>query len=210
MGWLLLALAVLILPLQWLIAAFLAASVHELGHYLALRLCRVPVHGVRIGVAGMRMQVGDMGRVQNLICALAGPIAGLSLLLLSQWLPRTAVCACIHSAYNLLPVYPLDGGRALRSIFLGERICQWIGQGCLFLIAFAGLYGCVSLHLGLLPIFMAVLTIRRALGGKTLAKRRDFRYNRGRFYERGIDYDRFDPQNSSHGAKTGPVHRRRV
>ena len=177
MGWLLLALAVLILPLQWLIAAFLAASVHELGHYLALRLCRVPVHGVRIGVVGMRMLVGDMGRWQNLICALAGPIAGLSLLLLSQWLPRTAVCACIQSAYNLLPVYPLDGGRCLYCIcriFLPEdysEIIFRIMENLILFFLFIGTVAiCFHFKTGIVPLFFWLGLVYRHFNGKTPCK----------------------------------------
>jgi membrane-associated protease RseP (regulator of RpoE activity) len=61
---LLLALSLLILPLRWLLAVLLAGAVHELGHYVALRLCGVNVSNLRIGIGGARMTVGDMGRWQ--------------------------------------------------------------------------------------------------------------------------------------------------
>lgn len=180
---LLLALALLVLPLQWLIAVLLAGAVHELGHYAALRICGVDVRELRIGVAGAKMSVGQMGRWQELICALAGPMAGLGFVLLARWLPRTAVCACIQSAYNLLPVYPLDGGRAVRCVCVSDRVCRVIEWVCLGLIALAGLYGTVILRLGFLPSAVSAFTIHRALAGKGLAKQASFRYNRGRNYE---------------------------
>ena len=167
---LLLALSLLILPLRWLLAVLLAGAVHELGHYVALRLCGVNVSNLRIGIGGARMTVGDMGRWQELLCALAGPMAGLSLILLARWLPRTAVCACIHSAYNLLPVYPLDGGRAVHCICASERVCRWIEWSCIGLIAFTGLYGSLFLKLGYLPIVVSAMTIHRALAGKGSCK----------------------------------------
>lgn len=180
---LLLAVALLILPLRWLIAVLLAGAVHELGHFAALRLCGADIRDFRIGLGGAQMTVGQMGRYQELFCALAGPIAGLSLILFARWLPRTAVCACIQSAYNLLPVYPLDGGRAVRCICANERVRRFIEWGCLCLIATAGLYGSTVLQLGILPIAVSALTIHRALAGKGLAMRHLFRYNRVRIYE---------------------------
>ena len=180
---LLLALALLILPLRWLLAVLTAGAVHELGHYAALRLCGVNVSDLRIGLDGTRMSVGQMGRWQELFCALAGPLAGMGLVLLARWMPRTAVCACIQSAYNLLPVYPLDGGRAVRCICASDRVCRYIEWVSLSLIALAGLYGSIVLQLGILPTAVSALTIHRALAGKGLAKQLSFRYNRERIYE---------------------------
>ena len=176
MIWSFFALAVLILPLRWLLAAMLAAFVHELGHYIALRLCGIPVQGLRIGTGGTIMQVGQMNSVQTVICSLAGPVAGLSLMLLAPWFPRTAVCAFVQSAYNLLPIYPLDGGRVLRAV--GPKLYRWVEGGCLLLIVSAGVYGCVCMRLGLYPLLISVFTLCRALAGKGLEKRHGFRYNR--------------------------------
>lgn len=182
-AFLLLALALLILPFRWLLALLLAGTVHELGHYVALRVCGIQVSHFKIGIGGARMSVGAMGRWQELLCALAGPISGLCLVIFARWLPRTAICAVIQSAYNLLPVYPLDGGRAVRCICLSQTACRWIEGICLCLIGAAGLYGSFVLSLGILPAAAAALTIHRALAGKGLAKHGGFRYNRVRIYE---------------------------
>ena len=38
---------------------------------------------------------------------------GISLLAISRWAPRVALCGAIHGLYNLIPIYPYDGGRAV-------------------------------------------------------------------------------------------------
>ena len=111
----LLALLVLVLPLPWLTAAILAASVHELCHYLALRLTGASVYGLCLGLGGARMETSPLSPTQELIAAAAGPVGSALLLLLGRWMPRTALCGVIHCIYNLLPLFPLDGGRVLRS-----------------------------------------------------------------------------------------------
>ena len=53
---------------------------------------------------------------RELICILAGPAASLLLLCLARIFPRVAICGLIQGCYNLLPIAPLDGGRALHCL----------------------------------------------------------------------------------------------
>lgn len=112
-GLILAAFWVLVLPLKWLAAAVIAAAVHEAFHFAAVQLCggRVTAFGVAAG--GAVMAAEDLSPAKQLICSLAGPIGGLVLLLAAKWIPLVAICSFVLSAYNLLPIFPLDGGRAL-------------------------------------------------------------------------------------------------
>lgn len=111
--YILLALAVLTVPMQWLLSWIASVVVHELGHLICLKICDVEVESLEISGFGAKINTAPIEKYEWL-CALAGPIAGLLLLPFSKWIPRIAVCAAIQSAFNLLPVYPLDGGRFLR------------------------------------------------------------------------------------------------
>ncbi|MBQ9168734.1 MAG: hypothetical protein IJX67_10055 [Oscillospiraceae bacterium] len=159
-----LALLLLLLPLQWMLAVVLAAMFHELCHAGMIRLCGGRILSVRIGVNGAVMETEPMSNRKELLCALAGPVGGLLLILVARWLPRVAVCGVIHSLYNLLPIYPLDGGRALQCgmelLFppaTAKRICDRIGQVLIVCILVMGCYGTFILKLGLVPLIFALV-----------------------------------------------------
>ena len=115
------AMCVLMLPLRWLVAAFLAAAFHELCHILAVILCGGRVQSLKIGGRGAVISAGRMSTAKNIYCILSGPMGSLLLLLFAPWIPRIAICGLFQGLFNLLPIYPLDGGRALRCILYGLK-----------------------------------------------------------------------------------------
>ena len=112
------AAAVLLLPWNVMISFAAASAVHELGHLAMLRCCRVPVHQIRLGIFGAGLSTAAMPPRQELICAAAGPAGSLLLVCFSRQFPMIALFGTVQGLFNLLPIYPLDGGRVLRSIFM--------------------------------------------------------------------------------------------
>ena len=171
-----LALFLLLLPLRWVAALVIAMTVHELSHYLAVRLCGGKIRRIHAGLNGMRMEVEALPPWQELLCALAGPAGGFLLLLFVRLLPRTAICAAFQSLFNLLPVYPLDGGRAMRccgELLLpgrAEGVCKAVEILCLAAILYLGCYGTFVLKLGLLPLGMAAILLQRSIAVKIPCK----------------------------------------
>lgn len=164
-----LALMLLLLPLQWIAAAFLAGTFHELCHYGAVRLCGGTVIRLRAGVSGARMEIRGLSVFGELVSALAGPLGSLLLLLVARWFPRTALCAGFQGLYNLLPVYPMDGGRVLHCGValvlpapMAEKVCTIFGWLCLSGLVILGLYGTFFKGLGLLPLILSVSILVRS------------------------------------------------
>ena len=109
-------LLLLTVPLNWLFSALIAAVFHELCHITALRLFKHRIWNVRIGIGGTSMETEPLSRGIELICAVAGPLGSFLLLTMIRLFPRTAICASVQGIYNLLPIYPSDGGRIFRCI----------------------------------------------------------------------------------------------
>ncbi len=135
------ALLLLTVPLDWLIAAMLAAACHEGAHLLAIWGLGGEVLGIRIGVRGATISARIPGKAQELLCALAGPLGSLMLVCACRYTPKLAVCGCIQGLFNLLPIYPLDGGRLLRCALeirypgRGRRIAKKVELWLLLILA---------------------------------------------------------------------------
>ena len=119
-----------LLPLRWCARLALTVTVHELGHVAALILCGAEVCGLRMEGCGLVLRCTPTeGALRTVTAALAGPAAGAGLFCILRGLGYIA-CAelsLLFSCVNLLPVLPLDGGRALYaalSALAGERAAE--------------------------------------------------------------------------------------
>lgn len=157
--------AFLILPLKLTLAWFAAAMIHEISHYVVLCLTKTSVYRVCIGIGGATMETEPMSSGKELLCALAGPVGGFMLLFFIRWMPLLAICGCLQSVYNLLPVFPLDGGRALKCLLkktaLSPKIYRFVETTVFVLLALGALYLTFQLLLGPLPLIaVAILFLK--------------------------------------------------
>ena len=148
-----------------------AAAAHEAGHLIAIYLSGGRVLAVRLGVCDARISAAGLGYRQELFCALAGP--GMSVLLclaLRKLSPTCAAISLLLGLFNALPVYPLDGGRALRAalfLFLPLGRAEAVSNAISLAVCAAGLAGAVfcaaAYDLGLAPVVVwLVMTVRFA------------------------------------------------
>ena len=179
------ALMLLILPLQWILAAGAAALWHELCHIIAVRLCGGTFHRVNIGDGGIVMECKPMSLEKEVLCFLAGPLGSLLLLTLATCFPKIALCGFVHGLYNLIPVYPLDGGRALQAaafVFLprerAETFCVGTAYVAVIAVVCLAAVGVFVWKLGVLPVLLAAILLFRINREKLLANFRDRGYNR--------------------------------
>ena len=110
------ALMLLLFPVRFLAGVLLAAFIHELGHILAVKLSGGRVLAIRLRSCGARIETAPMSPGWAAFCALAGPAAGALTIFAWKSYPELALAGLVQTVFNLIPVYPLDGGRALRNI----------------------------------------------------------------------------------------------
>ena len=101
---------------RWTAATMIAAAVHELGHLTALWILKRNVYAIELEAWGAVIRTEPLEPVEELLCAAAGPCAGLVLCLFWSMIPRIGFCALVQAAFNLIPLYPLDGGRVLLAL----------------------------------------------------------------------------------------------
>ena len=101
----------LLMPVGWVANALAAMAVHELGHCAAIWACGRTVYEIRIGAYGAKIITQTADHSETLICALAGPAAGMLLALFYRWVPVAALCALlVFEVEAAVEVHVAEGG----------------------------------------------------------------------------------------------------
>lgn len=174
--WLLLA-AVWFLDPVILLPALLAAACHELGHCAALRVLGVRVRALRLSALGAELTPAQaLPYALELPVALAGPCASLLCAALAARWGRFlfAGLSLALGVFNLLPILPLDGGRAVGSLCalllpapLDRGAAPWLGVAAAGVLLGAAVAAAARLGaLALLPLalWLCVQSVKALLG----------------------------------------------
>jgi Zn-dependent protease/predicted transcriptional regulator len=153
------------------LAIFLCVLLHEYGHALAARrfgigtrdITLLPIGGVArlermpeeprqelwVALAGPAVNFAIFGVIFLVLLAAGAlqPLAGLSMTG-GPFLERLMLVNIFLALFNMLPAFPMDGGRVLRALLAtrlpyarATRIAAFLGQGMALLFGLAGLFG---------------------------------------------------------------------
>lgn len=174
-----LAMLFVLLPVRWVLCWIVATAVHELCHWLALKVMRIRVFSLTLEPSGAVIGTDTMYPLQEIVCALSGPIGSLSTLLLSKSYPEFALFAIGHCCYNLLPIYPMDGGRALHSVIThlkgtssAVRFTIITNRITVVILSTISLILAICYKFGLIPILLTLLLFFRMCNSNYTLKRK--------------------------------------
>jgi Zn-dependent protease len=209
-GLILLAALLLLLPFQWVGAVILSITVHELCHAITIVLLGGTIQRIDIDMHGVTMKHDGISGIKESICALSGPVGSLLLLLLFPWLPRTAICGFMHGIFNLIPLFPMDGGRILYGLLystlrppLAKKIFL-MSQQVISVIVFL-LAGITAIKFGAGFLIILILCLSKMHLPRSL-----FRSTIDTLSTKRYGHDRITKKDPSQCAKTGTIHRRRI
>jgi Zn-dependent protease len=157
----------------WVIVLTAVIVFHEMGHFLAMKFYKyqelgiffIPLMGAY--VSGKKQNVSQK---QSAVILMAGPLPGIILGLLCHFiaaqmdiyfLEKVAWIFVFLNLFNLLPVYPLDGGQLLHRLFLDDYNIL----GKIFVVISAGLLSWVAISSDFYPLlFFPFMMITRMIG----------------------------------------------
>lgn len=143
--------------LEFALLVLIAALAHELGHFLACRALGLELEAFEVNLWGFNLRLGGVLPYRaDVLAALAGPFASLLFAFLASLAGRyggfqngyiLAGVSFLFFFLNLLPIYPLDGGRALYALLscrfgpeTADKVCTVLGCALILILLCAGAY----------------------------------------------------------------------
>lgn len=166
-----------------LIISFIVVFIHEFIHYLTARMLGFKGFDVEILPIGTVLRLKDIEEAspnEDLIIALSAPIinliaAGIFYLLYNNYsidiYNLLFQCNFVIGSFNLIPAYPLDGGRILRDLInfkyiykvankVTVNISLIIGLLLIFYYLFLFFAGIKSINLGIIALFIILSSLK--------------------------------------------------
>ncbi len=135
-----------------LLVSLLAAFLHELGHITAMVFLKVPIAEFRLSAFGACITAENPSAIsycKEFFIALSGPLVGFLVSVISAKC-HAFVFSGVNfslSIVNMIPVPPLDGGRALRSVI-----------GCLLPISIIDtVFRCIGVCVALVLVIVSLV-----------------------------------------------------
>jgi len=189
----------ILIQIAFVLALFFCVVLHEYGHALTARKFGVSTRDIILSPIGGIARLDKLPEkpIQEFLVAIAGPAVNIAIAILLlpyffffpiegfienillfrifeeglQFIPGLILLNVILAAFNMLPAFPMDGGRILRSLLAmkmtrlnATRVASYIGQFFAVLFIFFAINNGESWVTGLIGVFI-FFTARQELEG---------------------------------------------
>ena len=158
-------------PYESFLPFLISVALHEGGHLLAILILKEKVYRFKGELGNFTLYTAPLSYSRELMVASMGPAVNL-LLFFAIPSPMFRLINGILLCYNMLPFYPLDGGRILRSTLRSllplwisdkaEKAVGFLTYGCMIM---GSIYLTLRLHSGLWPIMFCIFILYRVTIG---------------------------------------------
>jgi len=135
--WFLLLLPLTGFNINLFVSAFIAILVHEMAHAFVANRYHYRVYGINVGLfAGSASIDTNMAQRDSISINAAGPISNLLLFgiatfaqyfVVNDFITMFASINLILFIFNILPIYPMDGGHILKDFLMLNMRDRWKG-----------------------------------------------------------------------------------
>lgn len=142
---------------------------HEIAHIIIALLLKVDVNEITLLPIGVNANYSEkISFIKELIISLAGPLASFlfAILLKKEEFIIMNLCICL---FNLIPIYPLDGGKVIRSFFslicgneAGKKINHAVSKFFIIILALTAIILIAyfkNYYMGILVIYIFSISI---------------------------------------------------
>jgi Zn-dependent protease/CBS domain-containing protein len=170
-----------------MLGLFICVILHELGHALVAKHYKLPISQITLFLFGGVAEIEEEPQSPKVefLMAIAGPLVSVAIVLVMYLITQagnglgwpvtitgvTSYLATVNlflAAFNLIPAFPLDGGRVFRALLWGwkknlawaTQIATRLGRGFGFALIFFGIFLFISgnflagVWLGILGLFL--------------------------------------------------------
>jgi stage IV sporulation protein FB len=166
-----------------LVYAFFIVFVHEMVHYITARYCGFSGFDIELIAVGAVLKFRDLDDAtakEDLIISVSGPMSNIALAVIFYFLYKNFPNNNFYmlfagnlsiGLFNLIPAFPLDGGRILRDLLNLRRTYKRsnkivmilsiiIGILLMFLYIFMFLKGRTNFNVGIIGLFIIISSLK--------------------------------------------------
>jgi stage IV sporulation protein FB len=154
--------------IAYIAAITVAVLIHEMGHWIAMKVfnySNVKIFFIPFIGAITSGKKQEVSQKQLSIIILAGPIPGIIIGMIlfylnerlhNDTLKMLSNCFLLLNLFNLLPIYPLDGGRLMETLFIKQNYYIRLVFGIISIVLLAAFFVALSSIMVIVPIFMGI------------------------------------------------------